>query len=512
MLKRIKPFIYLLFSLMLLAQVSCKKGTFDINDVNPNVPSDVSPKFILSGALASTASIMRGGDADFAELYMGYWCVSGDYIPVTSTLTYQTTTGYYSGNWDGQYQLLKNYRQMEELASSDPNLVDYVAIGKIMEAFHFERLVDMYNNIPYSEALQGGTIDYPKYDDAATVYTGILGTLDTAIQLINAAPGTAESPGSYDIMFQGDMSAWEAFANTLILRTVMNLTQTSGGAGTITSALTGLSSADFLGVDQDAAINPGYSSSSNNQQSPFYQDMGFQTNGSPSGNESYYRACSYAVNFMKNTSDTLRLYQIFAPASATGMVLGRAFGSEAASGEDNQHISGMGPGLLQTSSSSAVIFPACESLFLQAEATQDGYLPGGATAAAALYTQAVEESFRLVQVGTSATYAGLADNFLSTSNNPDVNITLSTNPLQTIITQEWVALNGFDPVQTWDNWKRLGIPSDLPVSIFAGTTAPHVPYRLLYSQTEFQYNSVNVAAENVNGYPDNINDKIFWMP
>ncbi|HLX90933.1 MAG TPA: SusD/RagB family nutrient-binding outer membrane lipoprotein, partial [Puia sp.] len=211
MFKRINQFILPSFCLLLLLSAGCQKGTFDINDINPNVPSNVSPKFILSGALMRSAQIMAGGDADFAELYMGYWSVSGDYIPVTSTLTYQTTTGYYSDNWDGSYQLLKNYRQIEQLASADPNLTNYVAMGKIMESFHFERLVDMYNNIPYSQALQGGTINYPTYDDAATVYAGVIGTLDTAIQLIHAAPATAESPGAYDILFQGSMTLWEEF-------------------------------------------------------------------------------------------------------------------------------------------------------------------------------------------------------------------------------------------------------------------------------------------------------------
>ena len=61
----------------------------------------------------------------------------------------------------------------------------------------------------------------------------------------------------------------------------------------------------------------------------------------------------------------------------------------------------------------------------------------------------------------------------------------------------------------WNNWKRLGIPADLPISKFGGTTAPHVPYRLLYSQTEYQYNSANVAAQ---GAINNITSKIFWMP
>jgi Starch-binding associating with outer membrane len=528
MLNRIKPLIYL-FACLVLFISSCKKGTFDINNVNPNVPSDVSPKFILAGALTASAALFRGGSLyaynqgapDFAQLYMGYWSVSGDYIPVTSTLTYQTTTSYYSGNWDDGYTLLKNYRQIEQLAATDPNGTNYIAMAKIMEAMHFERLVDEYNNIPFTQALQGGVVDYPKYDSAQTVYTGVLNMLDTAVALINNASGTAEDPGSYDVMFGGNMALWLELANTLTLRTVMNLTAYSGGTSIITSALNGMTSSSFLGAGQDAAINPGYSNNSNAQQSPFYQDMGFQTNASPSGNESYYRACDYSVDFLKATNDTLRLKQIYAygvaqdTGSNTGLALtivGRPFGSEVSALQDNQHIAGMGPGLLQTPSSSAVILPACESFFLQAEATLDGFLPGGPAMADTLYTRAVEESFRLLQVdgGAPAAYTA-ADLFVTSGSDPRV-VVGTGNQLSRIILQEWVAMNGFDPVQSWNNWKRLGIPTNLPISIYAGVTASHVPYRLLYSQTEFQFNSANVASQNVGGYPANINDKIFWQP
>src|ERR1700680_2873159 len=103
MFKQIKLFFYLSASLGLLFTVSCKKGTFDINNTNPNVPANVSPQFVLSAALKTSASIVRGGDADFSELYMGYWALSGDYIPVTSTLTYITTTDYFQDNWNSSY-------------------------------------------------------------------------------------------------------------------------------------------------------------------------------------------------------------------------------------------------------------------------------------------------------------------------------------------------------------------------------------------------------------------------
>jgi hypothetical protein len=303
------------------------------------------------------------------------------------------------------------------------------------------------------------------------------------------------------------MEEWKQFANTIKLKIALNLSAYTGGGSFISNALAGTSADGFLGAGQDAAVQPGYSNSSENQQSPFYNDMGFSTSGAVQNNESYYRACTYVVNFMYANEDTLRLYQIFAPnAQVPAVVLGRPFGSNFANGEDNQHISGMGPGLLQTPSSSAVILPACESLFMQAEATLDGYLTGGPSAGS-LYQTAVEESFRLLQVPNSQ---AAADAYIAANaSNPNVGFAGSGNQLQTLITQEWVAVDGFDPLASWNNWRRLGIPTTLPVSVFSGSVATHIPYRLLYPTSEYSYNSVNVDAE---GTINNMTSTIFWMP
>ncbi|HXB44996.1 MAG TPA: SusD/RagB family nutrient-binding outer membrane lipoprotein [Puia sp.] len=515
MFKRIKSYLYLSILVLLIGAVGCKKNTFNINDVNPNVPSNVSPKFILSGALVNTASYVRGGNSDYIELYMGYWAVSGDYIPVTQTLTYATTTDYYSGNWDNGFLILKNFRQMEVLAASDPNATNYLAIAKIMEAFVWQRLVDQYNDIPYTNALNGGTVNFPVYDKAADVYTSLIHQLDTAITIINNALPTAELPGKYDVMFGNltppnnplgldEMTLWAQFANTLKLKIALNLTKSSANSSLITTALQGLTPSSFLQAGYDAAINPLYSNNSENQQSPFYNDMGFSTSGAVQNNESYYRACDYIVNFMYNTKDSMRLYQLFAAnAQNPSVVLGRPFGSNVSVNQDNQHISAMGPGLLQQPNSSAVILPAAENFYMQAEAALDGYLAG---TPGALYQTGMEESFRLLQVSGGA---AAADAFIAGSADPRVNFGSSNNQLQTIILQEWVAVSGFDPLASWNNWRRLGIPTDLPVSQFSGNVATHVPYRLLYPTSEHSYNSSNLAGE---GDINNLSSKIFWMP
>ncbi len=394
MLNRIKSVFLIGASGLLLVVAGCKKGTFDINDPNPNLPSSVSPKFVLSAALNTTAYLMQGGDADYANLYMGYWCVSGDYIPVSTTLTYNTTTTYYSDNWNSGYTTLRNFKQIITLSGTDPNNNYYVAMAKIMMAFNYGRLIDQYNNLPYSQALLGGTENFPPYDDASAVYPSLINQLDTAIILINTAPPTAVSAGNYDIMFKGDMSKWILFANTVKLKLLMNLTQTSGGPAVIQSGLNGLTAASFLGAGQDAKLNPGFTNAVVAQQSPFWQDMGFAPSGAVQGNNSYYRACSYAVNYYSATNDTVR-QKLFYALNSDGVVQGRAFGSIGAN-EHNTVISAMGPGLLKSPSMDAVILPASESFFLQAEAIERGYLAGGAAGANAAYQSGVEESFRLL--------------------------------------------------------------------------------------------------------------------
>ena len=400
MLNRIKSVFLIGASGLLLVVAGCKKGTFDINDPNPNLPSSVSPKFVLSAALNTTAILMQGGDADYANLYMGYWAVSGDYIPVSTTLTYNTTTTYYSDNWNTGYTTLRNFKQIIELSKQlalpghEQDYNYYVGMAKVMMAFNYGRLIDQYNNLPYSQALLGGTENFPPYDDASAVYASLINQLDTAVILFTTAPATVVDPGNYDILFGGDPDKWVQFANTVKLKLLMNLTQMSGGAGTIQAGLSGLTPADFLGAGDDAVVNPAYTNAVVAQQSPFWQDMGFAPSGAVQGNNSYYRACSYAVNYYAATNDTVR-QKLFYALNSDGVVQGRQFGSIGAN-EHNVVISAMGPGLLKSPSMDAVIMPASESFFLQAEAIERGYLPGGAAGANAAYQKGVEESFRLL--------------------------------------------------------------------------------------------------------------------
>ena len=91
-----------------------------------------------------------------------------------------------------------------------------------METFVYSFLVDIFGDVPFSEALAGVTT--PVYDDAATIYNSIIANLDGAI----ANLGTQSNMGA-DIVYGGDSDAWKMFANSLKLKLAIRLADTDSG-------------------------------------------------------------------------------------------------------------------------------------------------------------------------------------------------------------------------------------------------------------------------------------------
>ena len=523
---KVKQVLVWLFLVALVSVISCKKGTFDINSPNPNSlsPTTVGPKYYLTSSLAGTANLMFGGSTgaftggDILNTWMGYWAASGGYTPSPIVVTYQLTSTVGTANWDAAYLNLRNYHTIETLSAADPNLGYYKGMSMIMQAFVFQRVVDLYNDAPYSEAFSN-TNTAPAYDKGSDIYKSLISKIDSAVLIIKATQNNleAENPGTYDVLFgKGTSSSisagnvwrktgpdkWIRFANTLKLKLLMRLTETSFGPALAATELQGLKAdSSFLMPGEDAGVNPGYSTAANAQENPYYLDVAYTITGSAGTNNIYWRANSYGVNFYKSNNDPRANY--FYAANKHGLIAGRKIGSTAG-GEGTDSISGVnGPGNAKSPSQDAVILSAFESFFLQAEAAQRGYISGDANG---LYKIAVEESFRLLGV-TNAISA--ADIYISQAGNDNVNYTTSSNKLQTLITQKWAACNSFDPLESYSDWRRLKIPLDLPVSDYPGSQATHIPYRLVYPDSESSYNSANNAAE---GSIDIQNSKVFWQP
>lgn len=496
-----------LFVIIVIAGVSlsgCGKSYLDINTPNPNAATAATPELVLPNAMTVTASgqVTNVGlnSLQYISGWMGYWAPSGSYAQNGNDVaSYFQTTGFADAYWIGAYRNLEDYYYTETTAKTQLKPF-YVAASKAMKSLVFSQLVDVFNNIPYSQAFQGTLVINPKYDDAQTIYKDLSNQLDTAATLM-ASPASVAAANS-DVMFDGDNSQWIAFANTLRLRLLLRQTQVSGADAYIAGEVAKITANGGGFLTQDATINPGYANN-DQQQNPlwgyFRTLTGLPTSG---GQADYWRASSYAINTLKAYNDP-RLGQIY-DTIGSGTFVGSVLGSP--NNPPGAGTSSLGPGLLQSASQNAVIISAAESNFLQAEAIVRGYLPGGTSAAQAAYEAGVQASFTYLGAGSATTYLS--------SGNPMTTWSAAVGTqaeIALIIRQKWIAENGVTPWEAYDDYRRLGLPADIPISVSPYMSAGHttIPTRFLYPVSEYTTNTVNVNAE---GNIDWTTSKVFWQP
>jgi hypothetical protein len=322
-------------------------------------------------------------------------------------------------------------------------------------------------------------------------------------------------------MFAGDKTKWAKFGNTLKLRLLVHLKNVAGFDFAGEAAKIVANGKGYLGAGENAQVQPGYKSDKPN---PFYNLYVADPTGTATQNSVYYKANSYAISYYEYDFDPreTRFYK----AGNQGM-RGVAYGLPSANENTAASLSAIGDGVAKTNSSVQWILTATESLFLQAEAMQRGYITGNPVTT---LNAAITESFALVGATGAAAY--IAGN----ATYPDVDITASSNKYYTILQQKWFALNAIAPYEVWTDYRRENSPATgtqaaadhfiygghgypvaganpvdfaigPPISVSPSNTATKIPIRLLYPQNEYNYNAANVGAE---GTISANTSKIFW--
>lgn len=490
-----KKYILIVAAFFTAGISGCKKDYLSL-EVNPNTPSVTTPSLSLSAALNATCNSVVN-DYPAYGVWSGFWTTSGNYVPNQTVNQFNLTTGSLNGDWNDFYSQLTNYNTLETISAADPNQVNFQAIAKIMKVYGFQHLVDEFNDVPYSEAFQPSTILFPAYDKGSDIYEDLGKQLDAAIALIKGAGTTAANPGTADIVFGGNMTGWVKFANSLKLRLAIRVSTKSASDALVTD-LAATQADGYLDGTTFAAANPGYSNT-NGKQNPFYGAYGFDAAGNPVFGNVYYRANDFSVKTLTNFNDPrLDVLYTKVPKSSTDgtlVIQGNIFGDPAV--KSNSYTSGIGAGLLQSPSQDAILFSGAESLFLQAEAANKGFITGNAQA---LYEAGITASFEALGLtaGQASTYYG--------QSLANVGWASSPNKETAILTQKWIALNGYFNFEAWNEYRRTGIPAH-PSSIDPAAISATYPTRVLYPTSELSTNPTNLAKE---GTIDVFTSKIFW--
>lgn len=130
-----------------------------------------------------------------------------------------TTTPYQTGFVSGAANIPDLYKKAES-----ENAYHYMAAAEVMHALLFMEFLDLYGEIPYTEAL--GESCAPQYSDGKTIWEGCLAKIDHAIELFNKQqPSTATALSEGDIWNGGDVNKWIKLCNGLKARWLLRVTK-----------------------------------------------------------------------------------------------------------------------------------------------------------------------------------------------------------------------------------------------------------------------------------------------
>jgi hypothetical protein len=305
-----------------------------------------------------------------------------------------------------------------------------------MRVFIFQLMVDNTDEAPYSEALQGSNNPSPKWDDGKDVYTGVLAELDAAEAALDAS---SDEMTMTDMMFNKNISQWKGYANALRLRMYLRMYDVDNS---VKSKITSLVAANnFFSGDVKIDI---YANSDGNR-SPFYASYYALGTGNHCG--------AYPiVSYMNATSDPRISYAL--NTNGEGKYVGQIPGSRSVmtswngSSWTNSEISTVNYDLFDGSGVSrpAFLFTQANLQFLIAEVKlRFNSDDAGAKSA---YEAAIKADFNARGISG-------ADSFMSSN---AVSWDKSTDKLNLIYMQKWVALFYMDNMEAWSEIRRTDVP------------------------------------------------------
>jgi len=523
---------YILLALFLIAVTGCEDW-LDVNQ-NPNDLTESTKELVLTGATNDYAERQQlGSGFTLLGAWTGYFAHSGGWSGWNNVKSYRIIASDYNGFWTGVYDdVLKSLKYVEEQGLEDENMA-FVAVAKIMKSGIYQRLVDTYGDVPYTEAVMGFEgITQPVYDDAQFIYEDLVTELDWAVNELNdilADPGRKGNEtiaSSADVINSGNLDKWMKYGNTLKLRILMRQSEMADRQTYITDNIASTSALGYVSSETTGHItgNPGYLAETSGKMNPLYEAYGKNYQGNFTNGHQQYGLNVFLWNLYDTYNDTRREICWLPGVETDNYDNPTKLG--AASSEMphwNESAILMSEGIYGTMTGDVMVMSTMEANFILAEAIQRGYLADyeGLTARD-WFEEGVSESFHYY--GERAEIDGISDSLdLYMEQDYDIiNWDNSTDKLKTIMYQKFIAGAGVYHYETWADYRRTGLIDPLygdtdhsMISYYFDIVRPQVPVRLSYVQKELDINTANVqAAIDATGVPFGsefiMDARIFW--
>ena len=469
------------FALALAVGVGVAGCTDDLTSVNdnPNSPTEVPVRFYMPEVIQEGADIFLGTavQLDIASMWIQHMAR----LQYGYTGRYEFEADFSDGLWLRLYAgPIADIQAIISRSQAGGN-ANAEAVGRILRAWFFQHMTELWGDIPYSQAGLGedGPIA-PPYDSQSEIYDGIIEDLATAQSLI--VPGSSVfSDAKFDILYGGSAEGWRRFANSLRLRVGMRLSEVDPGkAQSVVAAA--VQAGVFRSADEEARLN--YTGSPPNE-----NPMAVEFRNRPMDQ----RMSNTMIDTLQSLNDP-RLPVFAQPARQSGEYLGLQNGLPDFHGIAFESVSRLGT-FFQDPNLPGWFMTYEEVLFLQAEAAQRGWIAGNA---AELYHDAIEANLQRFGVSQADIDAYLA--------NPDVQY----DPAEwqkKVGLQKWISL--FDnSTEAYAEYRRTGWPLIQPGP--GNVNNDQVPLRIPYPSTEQDLNPQSLSEAIARQGGPSVNIPLWW--
>lgn len=552
-----------LATFLLVTIMGCKKF-LDVNQ-NLNDPTSVPVSTLLTGVEQNIGSSFALG----TTLGNGLGVYTHQLMQYGSFNRYGISGGDLNGTWDGFYGTLANVDVLISKSTDEGRFV-YAGIGKVLKAYTFSMMVDIWGDIPYTEfdKFKDG-VKQPKFDDDATIYPKLITLLTEAVaDLSNAAAQV--KPGSDDIVYKGDATKWIKAANTIKLKLYTQMRLVKNVSAEVTALLANPST--LINSQSESFLFPFGPFTSTDDRYPGYGDYSSaQRGGQIPSHWMYSIMKGYNGNMYPGLTDPRIPYYFYKQKSASatpenctdyrdGGFITLIFGSNGpcvgGSNSNTYTLLGIYPiggryddntgtligassGTLNASNAGTGAAPQraltyADRLYLEAELINAGLAPGDGRA---VFSKALDESFNQVDyvisnyIKPSQSVPAVATLAATTSYKNSVlayfDGASTVKKLEHIMTQKWLSRIG-NSVDNYTDYRRTRYPvlfmpapadggtiTSVTVpggtgGIGAGTVAVSngtgYPLSLPWSTSEIEKNSNAPQQKITQSY------KVFWLP
>jgi len=546
-------FIYFLAALVMTVAPGCKKF-LDVNK-NLNDPTAVPVSLLLSNCERSIAANTALGT--------GLGGVMSIYVHQTTGRVGADRYGAGAAGWGGLYTAIANLNVIITQGTAETRF-KYAGVAKILKAYTFSILVDVYGDVPFSEFDQFNEgVTQPKFDQGKDIYPQLIALIDQGISDINNSAPNASVPGADDYIYKGNMTNWIKAANTLKLKLYTQVRRVQNVATQVQALLA--SPSTLINSQAESFMMPYGPFGTTDDRHPAYGDYNATQRGGQLFSPWMYEIMKGRnANILNGIADPRIPYYIYNQKTATGTpenctefrdggFISILFGSNGncrdGSNSNTYSLLGLYPAGGRYDDGAATTITTltplragtgalphqfityADRLYLEAELIQAGVITGNAKT---VFSKALDESFNQMDyiitnfikpgsAGAPQSVPAIATLAATATYKTEVlaewDAASSAKQMELIMTEKWI--NRIEnPIDSYTDYRRTGYPvmfAPAPAGTVTSVTGPDgkvIPVqcdRLYPLSLPFDVGEINL---NANAPPQKVpeNYKVFWQP